>query len=99
MHKCSVVLETIEHSIGNKAEEHKGSKISVICCTKNSEATIENTIKTIKSSSYNLDSIIIVDGFSNDNTVEIAKHAGVTTVITQPIKKFTGKGIAMNAGI
>ena len=50
-------------------------------------------------SSYGLDSIIVVDGFSNDRTVEIAKQARATNVITQPVRKFPGKGIAMKAGI
>jgi glucosyl-3-phosphoglycerate synthase len=98
--KISVALTTIEYPTDRKPEVQKSDKVSVIFCTKNSESTIHNAIKAIKSnSSYNLDSIIVVDGFSNDKTAEKAKQAGATTVITQPIKKFPGKGIAMKAGI
>ncbi len=82
-----------------RTERTVGDKVSVIFCTKNSADTIQNAIKAIKNSSYGPDSIIVVDGFSNDKTVEKAKQAGVTTVITQPVKKFPGKGIAMKAGI
>lgn len=92
-------MAPIEYPIDRKAEGHKSDKISVIFCTKNTAATIQNAIKAIKGSSYNLDSIIVVDGFSTDNTAEKAKQAGATTVITQPIKKFPGKGVAMKAGI
>ncbi len=95
----SVALATIEYPVNRKMNVQKNSKISVIFCTKNSESTIENAIKGVMSSRYNLDSIIVVDGFSNDKTTEKAKQAGATTIITQRIRKFPGKGIAMKAGI
>src|SRR4051812_9595018 len=74
-------------------------KIAVIFCTKNSADTIENAIATVKESSYHPEAIIIVDGFSSDGTIDVAKQAGATNVITQPERKFPGKGIAMEAGI
>jgi glycosyltransferase involved in cell wall biosynthesis len=92
-------METTEYTIERKAERPVSDKVSVIFCTKNSAGTIQNAIEAIKNSSYGLDSIIVVDGFSNDRTVEIAKQARATNVITQPVRKFPGKGIAMKAGI
>lgn len=74
------------------------SELAIIFCTKNSEGTIENSITKVKQSRYNPD-IIVVDGFSTDNTVKIAKKIEETTIIEQPIKKFPGKGIAMRAGL
>lgn len=74
------------------------SELAIIFCTKNSEDTIENSITKVKQSRYNPD-IIVVDGFSTDNTVMIAKKIERTTIIEQPIKKFPGKGIAMRAGL
>lgn len=90
-------MEATEY-IERKAEHTVSDKVSVIFCTKNSASTIQNAIDAIKNSSYGPDSIIVVDGFSNDKTVEIAKQAGAK-VITQPERKFPGKGIAMKAGI
>ena len=43
--------------------------------------------------------IIVIDGFSNDNTRQVAKEAGATSVIEQPENKFPGKGVAMKAGL
>ena len=74
------------------------SELAIIFCTKNSAGTIENSITKVKQSRYNPD-IIVVDGFSTDNTVKIAKKIEGTTIIEQPIKKFPGKGIAMRAGL
>jgi glucosyl-3-phosphoglycerate synthase len=92
-------VETAEYTVNKSAERTVGDKVSVIFCTKNSAATIQNAIKAIKNSRYGPDSIIIVDGYSNDKTIEKAKQAGSTNVITQPLKKFPGKGIAMKAAI
>lgn len=75
-----------------------GNKVCVIFCTMNCENTIEKAIDAAKGSRYHPE-IIVVDGFSDDRTVEMAKGAGATEVIMQPIKKFPGKGIAMRAGL
>ena len=73
-------------------------KLVIIFCAKNSEATIENAISKVRQSNYDPD-VIVVDGFSTDNTIKIAKRLERTTVIQQPIKKYPGKGIAMRAGL
>lgn len=73
-------------------------KVSLVFCTKNSQNTIENAIHAVEDSRYNPE-IIVVDGFSNDDTIEIAKRAGAAQVITQAKKVFPGKGIAMKSGL
>jgi len=92
-------METATTVKNAKADSTINDKVSVIFCTKNSADTIQNAIKNVKESSYHPEAIIVVDGFSNDGTADAAKQAGATSVITQPEKKFPGKGIAMKAGI
>lgn len=58
--------------------------VSVIITTKNSEQFILNCIKSIKSQSYENIEIILVDNFSSDNTVEIAKNEGVSIFLKGP---------------
>jgi glucosyl-3-phosphoglycerate synthase len=82
----------------NVGTESAAPQVAVIFCTKNSEDTIESAISKVKQSQYNPD-IIVVDGFSEDKTVEIAKNMESTVVLEQPVKKFPGKGIAMKAGL
>ena len=94
-----ILIQTTKYGVNRKPERTIENKVSVIFCTKNAAASIKNAIEAIKNSSYGPDSIIVVDGFSNDKTVEQAKQAGATNVISQPVKKFPGKGIAMKAGI
>ncbi len=78
--------------------DNDNTKLVIIFCTKNSESTIESAITNVKQSRYDPD-VVVVDGFSTDNTVKIAKDLEKTTVIEQPVKKFPGKGIAMRAGL
>jgi len=81
-----------EINIKKSLNSNDTSEVAIILCTKNSEDTIENTITKVKQSHYNPD-IIIVDGFSTDNTIKIAKEIERTTIIEQPVKKFPGKGL------
>src|SRR3982751_5917286 len=80
------------------SSDNDNTKLAIIFCTKNSESTIESAITHVKQSCYDPD-VVVVDGFSTDNTVKIAKELEKTIVIEQPVKKFPGKGIAMRAGI
>jgi len=50
--------------------------VSVIIPTLNSEALIEDCLKSIKAQTYTNIEIIVVDGHSTDNTSEIAKKYG-----------------------
>lgn len=50
--------------------------VSVIVPTRNSEATIERCLKSVKEQDYKNVEIIIVDNYSNDRTTQIAKKYG-----------------------
>jgi (heptosyl)LPS beta-1,4-glucosyltransferase len=50
-----------------------GTKISFITFTRNSERRLELLLENVKDV---VDEIIVVDGFSNDDTVEIAMSYG-----------------------
>lgn len=48
--------------------------MTVIVPTKNSEATAEKCLQSIKNQTYDAIDLIVVDNFSTDSTPEIAKH-------------------------
>ena len=72
--------------------------ISLITVCYNAESLIENTLKSAVSQTYKHFELVIIDGGSTDNTVEVAKkfHPYIGTLISEP-----DKGIydAMNKGI
>jgi len=72
-------------------------KIVVIFPTKNEEETIEHVIKTARKSQCRPE-VIIVDAYSSDRTVKIARDNGAR-VIKQDSRMFPAKGIAMKNGI
>jgi glycosyltransferase involved in cell wall biosynthesis len=76
-------------------------RLAIIFCAKNCEKTIGNAISSVKGMRFaNIATVtIVVDGFSTDSTIKVAKEAGTTSVIEQPERKFPGKGIAMKAGL
>ena len=76
----------------NVKDKLENPKLVIIFCTKNSETTIENAISNVRQSNYDPD-IIVVDGFSTDNTIKIAEGLERTTVIQQPLKKNWSKMI------
>ena len=73
-------------------------KISIITTTFNSAATIKDTLESVNAQTYHNIEHIIVDGASEDNTLDIVREYGkrVAKVISEP-----DKGIydAMNKGI
>jgi glycosyltransferase involved in cell wall biosynthesis len=73
-------------------------KISLITVCYNSEATLEKTILSVAAQTHDAIEYIIVDGQSNDNTLEIIKkYEGVVTKwISEP---DNGLYDAMNKGI
>lgn len=78
-------------------------KISIITITYNSEKTLEETIKSIEAQNYNNLEYIIVDGGSEDSTLEIVeKYNGlITKYISEPdegISDAFNKGIGMASG-
>jgi len=73
-------------------------KISIITVSFNSDATIEDTIKSIEGQSYKNIEYLIIDGLSSDNTLSIAnKYPHVVTKIIS--EKDNGLYDAMNKGI
>lgn len=78
-------------------------KITVITITYNSEATLENTIKSVLEQGYENLEYIIIDGDSSDSTVEIIKKyeqylaywisekdMGISDAFNKGLKKATG---------
>lgn len=72
-------------------------RIVVIFPTKNEEETIEHVIKTARKSQCRPE-VIVVDAYSSDTTVKIARDNGAR-VIEQDSRMFPAKGIAMKNGI
>lgn len=64
-------------------------KISVVIPTYNEEKCIKNCLNSVMNGSVIPLEIIVADGGSSDNTVEIAKNMGVT-VIDNPHKHAAG---------
>lgn len=73
--------------------------MSIIIPTYNSEKTLMACLQSIKDQPYPYYEIIIVDGFSNDHTLEIAKKLGAN-VIQQKCNPATARnmGIANSTG-
>lgn len=99
------ITTTIDQSITNKAPligSSAQNKLAVIFCAKNCEKTIGYAISSAKKSHFFRQSngiTIVIDGFSTDNTRQVAKEAGASLVMQQPSSKFPGKGMAMKAGL
>lgn len=81
---------------------HNNNKLAVIFCTKNCEKTIDYAISSARKSRFFQQGsgiTIVIDGFSTDDTRQVAVKAGASLVIQQPSNKFPGKGMAMKAGL
>ena len=76
-------------------------KVSIITVSYNSEATIKDTIISVNSQDYQNLEYIIVDGKSNDNTVDIIKEYEVlfNGRLHWISESDTGLYNAMNKGI
>lgn len=62
----------------------------------NEEKTVGNVVRTLVSSGF-FDEVIVISDGSSDRTVEVAKEAGATLVHEMP--KNSGKGAAMGHGV
>lgn len=73
-------------------------KISIITATYNSAATIKDTLMSVNNQDYPNIEHIIIDGNSNDKTLDIVQEYGkrVTTIVSEP---DSGIYDAMNKGI
>lgn len=70
------------------------SLISIVIPTYNAEKTLAECLESIKNQTYRCIEVIIVDKFSKDRTVEIAKSYGVRVIST-----WANKPEARNIGI
>jgi glycosyltransferase involved in cell wall biosynthesis len=61
-------------------ESLENPRVSIIIPTNNSGETIEECLRSIQGQDYPLYEVIVVDNFSNDNTLEIAKNLGAKTI-------------------
>lgn len=68
--------------------------VSILLPTSNSEKTLAKCLESIKNQSYKDIEVIVVDRFSKDKTVEIAKNYGVRV-----IQGYLNKPEARNVGI
>lgn len=73
-------------------------KVSIITVCKNAQDTIEQTIKSVISQTYNNIEYLIIDGKSTDNTLAIVnKYKNMVTAVIS--EKDEGLYYAMNKGI
>jgi len=66
----------VHTSIQNSSQIRANPLVSVVITTKNEEKNIENCLRSIKDQTYKNIELIVVDNFSKDKTVEIAKKYG-----------------------
>jgi glycosyltransferase involved in cell wall biosynthesis len=73
---------------------NKKMRISIVIPTLNEEKNLPIVLRDIKESSQNIDEIVVVDGYSKDKTVEIAKKFGAKIIYDN-----IGKGSALRKGM
>lgn len=74
----------LQKNLGDQKREETSHLVSVVITTKNEEKNIENCLISIKTQSYQNIEIIVVDNFSTDNTVNIAKKYTENVVLKGP---------------
>jgi glycosyltransferase involved in cell wall biosynthesis len=79
------------------SKDKDGTKVTVIFPTKNEETTIGGSIKAAQGSKHH-PQIIVVDGFSVDNTRKIAEELGADVVLPEK-RVYPGKGVAMTTAL
>jgi glycosyltransferase involved in cell wall biosynthesis/phosphoglycolate phosphatase-like HAD superfamily hydrolase len=70
-------------------ENIKRPLVSIILFTYNAEKYIKNNLKSICSQKFQDFEILVVDKFSNDRTVEIAKEFDKVKILSAPIERST----------
>jgi len=76
----------------------EGSLVSINIPTLNSERTIAKCLQSIAQQSYKNVEIIVIDSYSNDNTVAIAKRYGAKVVYERKLPRQRMKGIMESKG-
>tara|TARA_B100001741_G_C16545321_1_gene596347 strand:+ start:668 stop:1468 length:801 start_codon:yes stop_codon:yes gene_type:complete len=75
------------------------TKVSILMTCFNAEAFIEKSIKSIKNQSFKNWELIIVDDFSKDQTLKIAKKLKTNKIKIYSLKKHIGRTKALNYGL
>ena len=76
-------------------------KVTIITITYNSGKTVEDTLKSVATQSYQNVEHVVVDGASKDNTLEIVKAFPNIKLLSEPdngIYDAMNKGVAMATG-
>ena len=78
-------------------------KISIVTVCLNAEATIADTLRSVREQDYNNVEHLIVDGGSTDHTIDVIRRhgKGVAALVSEPdrgIYDAMNKGIAMASG-
>ena len=78
-------------------------KVSIITITYNSDRTLQETIDSIASQKYTDIEYIVVDGLSNDNTIDIinSNKATISKFISEEDNRIydaMNKGLSMASG-
>lgn len=98
---CSVLLiECIAalFEVTSTAHKIQASNVAVLVPAHNEEAVIANTLKSLKSTSFPHDKIVVIADNCTDATAEIARNANVTVIERQDSQK-KGKGYALDYGL
>ncbi len=78
------------------------ARLSLITICYNSEKTIFKTLESIKKQSFNKIEHVIIDGDSNDKTLEICKeHSNLSKIISEPdngVYDAFNKGLKLSTG-
>jgi len=83
-------------NIGEELKMSQDLKIDIILPTLNEEVSISSLIQNIKSHKFqNNVSVLVIDGQSTDNTVELCRKLGVEVIV----QRQKGKGAAMKQAV
>lgn len=95
---CKIYFTLLLHSYFPQDENDlpaDNHKVSVILLTKNSASTVQKSIESIFQQTRLPDEVVVVDGNSNDHTLEVVKKYPVK-LVTEP---GLGFGYARNLGV
>lgn len=77
---------------------NKRPLVSVIIPTRNSSKTLPKTLKSVLNQTYNNIEIVVSDGFSSDNTIDIAKQFGAKITYGKELVKARYEGLKKASG-
>lgn len=75
-------------------------KISIVICTLNCKDDLKECLESIRNQDYPKDKVevIIVDSYSDDGTIELAKSFGAKVILTKKRGYMEGKGMPKSMG-